>query len=133
MTDWLKRARLKFSQVHQQNTAVTVGRASSLFQPSPQPTAITDERNLMSVTAVSIAGFYEKKESPADATEGRVIAYLIASEVLGCDIWFAFDDSFETHDGLAVFYADELLFLKDKGPETLREIHKTKMKFPGSR
>jgi hypothetical protein len=87
----------------------------------------------MSVTTVSIAGFYEKKESPADATEGRVIAYLIASEVLGCDIWFAFDDSFETHDGLAVFYADEILFLKDKGPETLREIHKTKVKFPGSR
>ena len=77
---------------------------------------------------------YRLIERPStDATEGRVIPYLIASEVLGCDIWFAFDDSFETHDGLAVFYSDEILFLKDKGPETLRAIHKTKMKFPGSR
>ena len=31
----------------------------------------------------------------ADPTEGRVIAYLIACEVLGCDIWFALDDSFD--------------------------------------
>jgi len=69
----------------------------------------------------------------ADATEGRVIAYLIASEVLGCDVWFALDDYFEADDGLAVFYADELPFLATKDTETLREIHETKLKFPGSR
>jgi hypothetical protein len=70
---------------------------------------------------------------PMDATEGPIIAVLIASEVLGCDIWFALDDSFTADDGLAVFYPDELPFLATKDTETLREIHKTKMKFPGSR
>jgi hypothetical protein len=69
----------------------------------------------------------------ADATEGRIIAYLIASEVLGCDIWFALDDSFNPDDGLAVFYADEIPFLATKDAATLREIYKVKMAFPGSR
>jgi hypothetical protein len=66
-------------------------------------------------------------------SEGRVIAYLIASEVLGCDIWFAFDDDFNPGDGLAVFYPDELPFLATKDAETLREIHKYKLAFPGAR
>jgi hypothetical protein len=69
-----------------------------------------------------------------DISEGRVIAYLIASEVLGTDIWFALDDSFNPGDGLAVFYADELEFLKSKDAQTLRKIHETKLAFgPGSR
>jgi hypothetical protein len=63
----------------------------------------------------------------ADVSEGRVIAYLIASEVLGCDIWFALNDSFNPDDGLAVFYADEIPFLKSKDAETLKEIHKVKL------
>ena len=63
-------------------------------------------------------------QASPDPTEGRVIAYLIASEILGCDVWFALDDSFKAADGLAVFYPDELQFLKDKSPETLRQIHK---------
>ena len=76
----------------------------------------------------------EKPEPAADPTEGPVIAYLIASEVLGCDIWFALDDSFNPGDGLAVFYADELEFLKSKDAQTLRKIHETKLAFgPGSR
>ena len=69
----------------------------------------------------------------ADATEGRIIAYLIASEVLGADIWFALDDSFTADDGLAVFYSDELRFLATKDVKTLKEIHKVKLAFPGSR
>ena len=72
-------------------------------------------------------------EPVADATEGRIIAYLIASEVLGCDIWFALDDSFNPDDGLAVFYADEIPFLATKDAETLREICKVKMAFGGGR
>jgi hypothetical protein len=68
-----------------------------------------------------------------DPTEGRIIAYLIASEVLGADIWFALDDSFKADDGLAVFYTDELGFLKTKNAEQLKEIHKVKLAFPGSR
>ena len=69
----------------------------------------------------------------ADLTEGRVIAYLIASEVLHCDIWLALDDSFTADDGLAVFYPEELPFLATKDTQQLREIHKVKLAFPGSR
>ena len=72
-------------------------------------------------------------EPVADATDGRIIAYLIASEVLGCDIWFALDDCFNPDDGLAVFYADEIPFLATKDAETLKEIHKVKLASPGSR
>ena len=73
-------------------------------------------------------------EQTADPTEGRIIAVLIASEVLGADIWFALDGSFKSDDGLAVFYADELEFLKSKDAQTLRKIHETKLAFgPGSR
>jgi len=68
-----------------------------------------------------------------DPTEGRIIAVLIASEVLGCDIWFALDDSFNPGDALAIFYADELPFLATKDAQTLKEIHKVKLAFPGSR
>ncbi len=65
--------------------------------------------------------------------EGRILAVLIASEVLGCDIWFALDGSFTADDGLAVFYANELPFLATKDAEQLREIHKTRLVFPGSK
>ena len=78
-----------------------------------------------------ITGKSGKDNQPIDVTEGRVIAYLIASEVLGCDIWFALDDDFEAGDGLAVFYADELSFLKYKDAQTLKEIHKVKLAFGG--
>jgi hypothetical protein len=79
----------------------------------------------------SVSFVSEKKE--ADPTEGRIIAVLIASKILGADIWFALDDSFNPDDGLAVFYEDELEFLKTKDAEQLLEIHKVKLAFPGSR
>lgn len=75
----------------------------------------------------------EKRSPTADPAEGRVIAYLIASEVLGADIWFVLDDFFQADDGLAVFYPDELKFLATKDAETLKEIHKYKLAFPGSK
>jgi hypothetical protein len=74
------------------------------------------------------------KEPRIDPTEGRIVAVLIESSVLGADIWLAFDESFDAGDGLAVFYADELEFLKNKNAQTLREIHETKLAFgAGSR
>lgn len=84
-------------------------------------------------SVAEVASVAVAKEPRADATEGRVIAYLIASEVLGADIWFALDDSFKADDGLAVFYPEELPFLATKDAETLREIHKVKLAFSGSR
>src|SRR5215470_14198966 len=45
---------------------------------------------------------------------GRVAAILIASEVLGCDLWLAFDKSFKTDNGLAVYYPEELQVLRTR-------------------
>ena len=65
---------------------------------------------------------------------GEIVAVLICSKPLAGHVWLAFDDSFDPKDGQAVFYADELEFLKTKDIETLKEIHKTKLAFwPGSR
>jgi hypothetical protein len=76
----------------------------------------------------------ERPEPATDPPEGRIIAVLISSSVLGADIWLAFEESFNPGDGLAVFYADELEFLKSKDAQTLRKIHETKLAFgPGSR
>ena len=71
--------------------------------------------------------------APSDLTEGRIVAVEICSNVLEAHIWLAFDDSFNPGDGLAVFYADELPFFKDKDSQTLKEIHKIKLVFPGCR
>ena len=69
-----------------------------------------------------------------DISEGRIIAVEICSNVLQAHIWLAFDESFNPGDGQAVFYADEIQFLKDKNAETLQEIHKVKMTLgPGYR
>ena len=69
-----------------------------------------------------------------DLTDGPIIAVEICSNVLEAHIWLAFDESFNPGDGQAVFYADELEFLKTKDAETLREIHKAQLEFgPGSR
>ena len=66
--------------------------------------------------------------------QGRIVAVEIDSTVLGALIWFAFSDDFDPQDGKAVFYADELEFLRTKTPGQLREIHKVKLAFgPGSR
>jgi|RhiMetdeSRZDD1v2_1073273.scaffolds.fasta_scaffold132726_2 hypothetical protein len=72
----------------------------------------------------------------ADPTEGRIVAVLITSEVLGADIWFALTDDWRPDPGdqTPVFYAHELEFLKNKDMGTLRKIYATKLAFgPGSR
>src|SRR5262249_35648983 len=74
------------------------------------------------------------KPTSDDITEGRIIAVEICSNVLDADIWLAFDDDFNPGGGQAVFYADELEFLKTKDTQMLREIHRVKLAFgPGSR
>jgi hypothetical protein len=72
----------------------------------------------------------------ADITEGRIVAVLIESSVLGAEIWFALNDDWRPDPGdqTPVFYAHELEFLKTKDPGTLRKIYATKLAFgPGSR
>jgi hypothetical protein len=72
-------------------------------------------------------------EKAPDITEGRIIAVEICSNILEAHIWLAFDDDVKANDGQAVFYADELPFLATKDADTLREFHKVKLAFPGSR
>ena len=78
---------------------------------------------------------YQKPTASAvtstDATEGPIIAVEICSNVLEAHIWLAFDENFNPGDGHAVFYADELPFLKTKDAQTLKEIHKSKLVFGG--
>jgi len=74
------------------------------------------------------------EQDAPDVTEGRIIAVEICSNVLEDHIWLAFDEDFNPGDGQAVFYTDELPFLKCKDTQTLKEIHKAKLVFgPGSR
>jgi hypothetical protein len=69
-----------------------------------------------------------------DISEGRIIGVEICSTVLQDHIWLVFEADFTPADGQALYYADELEFLKTKTPEQLREIHKVKIAFgPGSR
>jgi hypothetical protein len=62
---------------------------------------------------------------------GRIIAVKICSHVLDDCIWLALDESFETDDGLAVFYAAEIPLLRDKPEETLRRTHEARLVFKG--
>ncbi|MCZ6622829.1 MAG: hypothetical protein O7B35_01120 [Deltaproteobacteria bacterium] len=57
----------------------------------------------------------------------------IASTVLNDDIWLILDRSFIPHDGLAVYYPEEIPLLRGKSAEDLSEIHRIKLTFPGCR
>lgn len=62
---------------------------------------------------------------------GTIQAVRIASDVLGEDIWLVLDRGFIPTDGLATYYPEEILELKTKTPEALRNIHEAKLAFPG--
>jgi hypothetical protein len=67
-----------------------------------------------------------------DLTEGPITAVEICSTLLDAHIWLAFDRSFNPNDGQAVFYADEVEFLRTKTPEQLKRMHENKVKLgPG--
>lgn len=63
----------------------------------------------------------------------RILAWEVCSPVLEAHVWYTLSDSFNPGDGLAVFYPDELEFLKEKDPQTLREIHQLKLTFGGGK
>ncbi|MFQ5853111.1 MAG: hypothetical protein ACE5JU_21335 [Candidatus Binatia bacterium] len=66
--------------------------------------------------------------------EGETIQGVkIASTVLNDDIWLILDRSFIPTDGLACYYPEEIPLLKDKTLEELRQIHQTKLTFPGAK
>ena len=63
----------------------------------------------------------------------KLKAVKICSALLEDDLYLLFDRSFRPTDGLAIYYAEEIPLLKGKTPQQLREIHKTKLVFPGAR
>ena len=66
--------------------------------------------------------------------EGKTIqAVKIASTVLNDDFWLILDRSFIPHDGLAVYYAEEIPLLRGKSAEDLSEIHRITLAVPGCR
>jgi len=66
-----------------------------------------------------------------DISEGPIVAVEICSNVLEAHIWLAFRDDFEPGDGQAIFYPDEIEFLKSKDAETLKAIHRVKLAMGG--
>lgn len=73
-----------------------------------------------------------KGDLAAEDLSGAV-AVKINSAILGDDIWLILDRSFVPSHGLACYYPEEIPLLRNKTPEELREIHKTKLTFPGAR
>jgi len=79
-----------------------------------------------------------KHDNTPEAQEVReransIQAVKITSTVLGDDIWLILDRSFIPTDGLAIYYAEEIVLLKGKSLEDLKLIHQTKLTFPGAR
>jgi len=81
-----------------------------------------------------LASLEAEAASFPEVIENKTIqAVKIFSRILEDEIWLILDRSFTPHDGLACYYAEEIPLLKDKTPEELREIHETKLAFPGAR
>jgi hypothetical protein len=68
------------------------------------------------------------------AEDGNLSAALIiCSAALEDHLWLVIDRGFEPKDELAIYYPEELAYLKTKTPEQLQQVHKAKLAFPGSR
>ena len=74
-------------------------------------------------------------EPAVTSSEGAIVAVLIDSTVLGAEIWLALHDDFKPDPGdtRAVYFADEISFLRTKSPETLRQIQTVKLRWPSCR
>jgi hypothetical protein len=66
-----------------------------------------------------------------DVTEGRIIAVLIDSPIVGGLVWFAFHDTFKSSDDTPVFFASELPFLRTMSPDELRRRYAEKRALGG--
>lgn len=105
------------------------------YKPEPPPdkgnfAKTVDSSRPCSFHKTGCAGY----EAVDRIIDDRTIAVLIDSAVLGAPVWFSFSADFDPGDGIPVFYADELCFLKDKPISTLRKIYESKKTFgPGTR
>jgi hypothetical protein len=60
-------------------------------------------------------------------------AVKICSAILEDHLWLIMDRGFQPRDELAIYYPEELEFLKTKTIEELKAVHRTKLVFPGAR
>jgi len=74
---------------------------------------------------------WKVKEIRSESGEVQVV--LICSGILQDHLWVVYDRSFEPKDTLAIYYAEELPHLKARTSDDLRQIHRAKLAFPGSR
>jgi len=65
-----------------------------------------------------------------DTTEGRFIAVLIDSPIIG-PVWFAFDDDFKSGDDIPVFFASELAHFAKMSGKELRKEYERKLALRG--
>ena len=66
----------------------------------------------------------------ADFEKGRITAVLIDSPIVG-PLWFAFADEFKPGDGIPVFFASELPFLRKMSQQELRRRYEEKLALGG--
>jgi len=71
-----------------------------------------------------------KYNQPIDATEGRIVAVLIDSPIVG-PVWFALDDSWKSGDEIPLFYASEIPQLQKMCGEELRKRYTQKLALGG--
>jgi hypothetical protein len=78
-------------------------------------------------------GYTGYRQGVEEIIDDQTIAVLIDSAVLGQPIWFALVDGWTPNkaDGAPIFYATELLALRQKTAEQLRSIFKVKRAFGG--
>jgi hypothetical protein len=79
---------------------------------------------------LEIAEEFEDSRPSPDPTEGRIIAVLIDSPIVG-PVWFALDDDFKSGDAIPVFCASELPFLRKMSEAELRKQYEQKRALGG--
>ena len=95
------------------------------------------ERAPEATYAAKLAELVAVCQQAKDLKEGTWRELPIRSTVLGGEeVWVVRDETqaeVVMSDGKAVYYADEFEVLKSKAPEQLRDVHKVKLVFPGSK
>ena len=88
----------------------------------------------LSIARKAKAEFQKDRQGQAgaanDPTEGRIVAVLIDSTVVG-PVWFAFNDGFKSGDDIPMFFASELPFLRNMGEAELRRRYEQKQALGG--
>ena len=79
---------------------------------------------------LEIADKFEGARPSPDPTEGRIIAVLIDSPIVG-PVWFALEDGFQSRDEIPVFFAGEMPSLRKMTPDEIRRRYAEKRSLGG--